>query len=105
MATFFDVAPTFFGEVDIPRAGATAQQIDFEFRHQRRSEFDALAARLRDESISIDDAVRAVVAGWKLPEREFSETALNELMDLHAGASMAIWVAYRRHLIEGKRKN
>lgn len=99
------VKPEFSGAVEIPVPGETPQQCEFIFRHQKRSQFDALAQKLQDKQITVDDAVVAVVSGWKIDGKDFSEQALRDLFDDFPGASIALWLGYRDLLVNGKRKN
>lgn len=105
MAFSLTPSPTFWADVEVPISGDAPEVVQFQFRHRTRDAFDAMAAKIADKTLSIDDAVRDVVVGWRVPGLEFTPDALSTCFQVHPGSPIAIWFGYRKALIEGVRKN
>lgn len=97
--------PTFWTSVDIPVAGGEPMPIEIEFRHKRKSEAVEFGTRMRSGGMRDIDALREVVAGWRGADVEFSDQALVDLDENHAGAVGAILGAYPGALAGARRKN
>lgn len=102
----FKVKPTFAAFVDLPVPGESPNKVEFEFKHTRRSDLEALIERFSSAEEGAQQAVLLdVVTGWKYPGVEFSKENLSELFEEFVGSTIAIWMAFRDSLIKGGRKN
>ena len=100
-----EVDPVFSADVDIPVPGKPPERVNFQFKHLSDDEFEAMAKSLRDEVRTIKELVRDIVVGWKAPGVEFDKDALDTCFKLFPGSPLAIFMAYRVALFEGRRKN
>lgn len=97
--------PVFPIDVDIPIPGKKAERIQIDVRHKTRSEFDALVESISAGEKTVEDVVRELVITWTAPGVDYSPEALETCFQLFPGSPLAIYVAYRSSLVEGRRKN
>lgn len=100
-----DVSPEFEDTVDMPMPGKAAEPVLFVFRHKSRDEIDAMATAIGKNELTLDDACRAVVVGWKYPGVEFTDAALTRCFQVLPGSAGAIYFGFRRAMTQGLRKN
>jgi hypothetical protein len=98
--------PTFKVDVSIPTTDGDAI-IEFEFKHKGVKALKAFYDSLSDgDTVRNDvDALGELVAGWAKVDTKFSSEALEQLLDNYPGSAKAIFEAYNKGLVEGKRKN
>lgn len=100
--------PTFWATVALTVPGSEAgESVEFEFRHMGQK---ALAALLRADGANDLDILPALIADWRGVAGadgavKFSIEALTELLDNYPAASVEIFTAYRRALVESRIKN
>lgn len=98
--------PTFWAPVEIVSPGGDeTTPIEIEFRHQTKSGYAAFIDQVRAGELKDIDVLRALVAGWRGAEVEFSDAALVELDENYPGAVRSILDAYREGLVGARRKN
>lgn len=96
--------PTFKVPVDISVPGATEPaRIEIEFRHLGRK---AIEAYFRDAAGKPDaEGLAGIIVGWEGVDTLYSPEALGQLLDAYPASAIEIVEAYRRELLEAKRKN
>lgn len=100
--------PTFWTTVSLTVPGSDQPApIDLEFRHLGQK---ALAALLKSEGVQDLDILPALIHDWRGVEGaagavKYSVEALAELLDNYPAASVEIFTAYRRALVESRLKN
>lgn len=110
MATFkLKANPTFHEKVGIPVHGGDPVDVDFEFKHRTKPEFDAFRKELNEktEAATTDQELRdanvwyvlQVAVGWEL-EYQFNAESINELFDNYQGAPGAIAEQYTLSLMQ-----
>lgn len=87
--------PTFKVTVKIPIAGDKDATVNIEYKHRRKKELaEFMASRVGKTDL---ETVMDCVVGWDMDE-EFSETAVNELLEINAGAAVALYEKYTNEL-------
>lgn len=100
--------PTFWATVSLTVPGSESpSSIDLEFRHLGQK---ALAALLRGEGTNDLDVLPALIHDWRGVGTDdgpvkFSVEALAQLLDNYPAASVEMFTAYRRALVESRIKN
>lgn len=100
--------PTFWATVALSVPGSeTPSSIDIEFRHLGQK---ALAELLRGEEVNDLTILPALMADWRGVGSDagpvpFSVDALAQLLDNYPAASVELFTAYRRALVESRIKN
>lgn len=96
--------PTFKAPVPISVPGETkSPEIVVEFRFLGRK---AVADYFRGLGGKSDaEALAGIIAGWEGVDAEYSPAALAQLLDNYPAAASDLFEAYRRELLEAKRKN
>ncbi len=97
--------PTFKTKVNISIAGQEKPaQIEVEFKYlsktQVRDFFEALAGKQDDA-----EALSELIVGWSGPDQAYSKEALSLLLDNYPSSAGDLFEAFRRELLEAKRKN
>lgn len=100
-----EVDPIFTADVSIPVPGKAPEIVPFEFRHRERDAFDALIAAWQSGERTLDDIVREIVAGWKVPNLPFNDDALTRCFQVYPGSAHFIFGGFRKGLLEGGQKN
>lgn len=96
--------PTFKTKVAISVAGeAIGQMIDVEFKYLNKTKIKAYFENIAGKSDA--DALAEIIVGWSGVEAAYSAEALAELVDSYPSASADLFEAFRRELLESKRKN
>lgn len=96
--------PTFRASVAITVPGEEQPEtIAVDFKHLPKS-------ALRDYFASLDgksdaDALGAIIAGWSGVDTDYSAEALALLLDNYPAAAAEMFEAYRRELLDARRKN
>ncbi|CAH1387019.1 phage tail assembly chaperone [Candidatus Nitrotoga sp. M5] len=101
-------SPTFWGKVPVGIPGvAKPAMLDIEFQHKKREEIQAICLRMKDNEISpqnIKTTAKEVVVGWKEVDEEFSQDALELLLENFPSAASAMVETYLKESIEAKGK-
>lgn len=97
MALQLKANPTFKATVGIPVPGGDKLDIEFEFAHMRKSEFEAFVKSGDLATMADVDVVMKLAKGWNLPE-EFTKPNVLELLEDYHGAAQAIWLKYGAEL-------
>ena len=95
--------PTFKAKVDITLPGAQAAAIEIEFKHLSRSGIKAYFEGLDGKTDA--EALGAIIVGWSGIDAAYSAENLAALLDNYPTASVELFDAYRRELMEARRKN
>ena len=96
--------PTFKTKVSISVAGeARNQDIEVEFKYLSKSKIKSCFEEIAGKTDS--DALFDIVVGWSGVEVAYSKDALAELIDNYPSAAADMFEAFRRELLEAKRKN
>ncbi|MDF3837153.1 phage tail assembly chaperone [Cupriavidus basilensis] len=90
--------PTFVGTVKIPAAGGKEQELRLVFKHKTRDEAKEYFQRATDSDASDTKLLLEVIAGWEDVDAEFSEEALNRLIQNYQAAPRAIFEGYLAEL-------
>lgn len=96
--------PTFRVRVGISVAGQSRPaEIDVEYRYLSKSEiktyFDGIQSK--DDA----DALSEIIVGWSGVDAAYSREALDTLLGNYPAAASDLFDAFRRELLEAKRKN
>ena len=77
--------------------------ITVEFKHLSKSGLKEYFAGLDGKSDA--DALAEIITGWQGVDLEFSPEALGQLLDNYPAAAGELFEAFRRELMEARRKN
>lgn len=102
MALRLKPAPTFRAKVSIPDPAGEPFDVDCEFRHMGRAEFEKFTQENKGKSDV--ETVRAILVKWH-DAVPYSDEALAQVLDAYPGAAFAISEAYGRALFQGRRGN
>jgi hypothetical protein len=96
-------APTFKKSVPISQPGATAEFVEFIFKHRDREALQALTERMRE---GMDDVVliKELASGWDL-EDPFDDDSLKLLVKNFISSPRSIFEVYVEELTKGREKN
>lgn len=94
--------PTFRAKVSIPDPAGEPFDVDCEFKHMGRAEFEKFTQGNKGKSDI--ETVRSILVRWH-DEVEYTPAALANLLDAFPGAAFAISEAYGRALFQGRRGN
>jgi hypothetical protein len=89
--------PTFKCKVGIPVPGADKMDVEFEFRHMRKSEFRALVESKELDTMPHGQVVMRLACGWSLPDA-FTPENVDEFLENYHRAAESIWFAYGAEL-------
>lgn len=92
--------PTFKAKVGIPVAGSKPVDVEFTFRHRKRSEAAEWATDLKDYAAAVMDSAIA----WDL-EDEFNQANVATLLESYAGSGEAVIRTYLQELAGSRAKN
>ena len=96
--------PTFFAPVEISVPGeAEPAKFEVEFKHKSASDLHAYFSNLSGRTDA--DALAEVIAGWRGVDVPYSAEALADLLNNYPVSAMELFTAYRRELLESRRKN
>lgn len=96
--------PTFFAKVGIPIAGQEKLEIiDVEYKYLTRTALKSYFEGLKGKTDA--QALGEIVIGWRIPDVEFSASALETLIDNYPAAAEAFFESFKAELMEAKRKN
>lgn len=94
--------PTFEAIAEISQPGDVEPlRLPLVFRHMTRTQYEA---EIVEPKLSVDDAVRRLVVGWKVDE-PFTPERFNEFLDDFVPASQDIFRTWLKESRESKRKN
>ncbi|MDP2792557.1 MAG: phage tail assembly chaperone [Sulfurisoma sp.] len=97
-------APTFKAKVGISIAGqARPNEIEVEYRYLTKEAIKTYFDNLQGKADA--DALAEIVVGWSGVEEAYSPEALSLLIDNYPAAASDLFDAFRRELLEAKRKN
>lgn len=96
--------PTFKAKVGISVAGqARPAEIEAEFKYLSKAAIAAYFDQLAGKSDA--EALAEILVGWSGVDAPYSAEALALLLDSYPAAATDLFDAFRRELIEAKRKN
>lgn len=96
--------PTFTAKVELSVPGSTRPAaIEVEFKHLPRKAIKAFFENLEGKSDA--DALSEIMIGWSGIDATYAKDTLEQLLDNYPAASMELFEAFRRELLEAKRKN
>lgn len=96
--------PTFFAAVEISAPGQDEpQKLEVEFKHKGASKLRDYFSNLAGRTDA--DALAEIVVGWRGADGPCTPAALAELVDDYPTAALELFTAYRRELLESRRKN
>lgn len=97
-----NAAPTFKGKVSIPVAGADPVVMEFTFKHRTKDELAEFTSTRKDKTDT--ESVTDMIVGWEF-EEEFSNAAIETMLQNYIGAAEAIFRIYLSELLQAKAKN
>ncbi len=95
--------PTFKAEVEIPRPGASAGRIKFEFSYKDADELSDYMNCLAD--LGDIDGIMEIVTGWSGVDVPFNRDNLELLVKKYNGAAMRIFKKYTDELTKARSGN
>ena len=95
---------TFKATVNIPIVGVPSVPLEVEYRYMKTSEIINFYNRLH-EFESNKDKLLAILIGWNGYEEEYSEAALDEMMESYPFAANAIFETFHQEVTGAARKN
>ena len=96
--------PTFKARVEISTPGsATPASIEIEWKHLSRTGIKRFFEGLTDKTDA--EALGQIIVGWSGIDAEYCPENLALLLDNYPAASVELFDAYRRELMEARRKN
>lgn len=97
-------SPTFKSRVELTVPGQSAQAaIDIEWRHLSRTGIKRFFEGLADKSDA--EALGQIIVGWSGIDAEYCAENLALLLDNYPTAGVELFDAFRRELMEARRKN
>lgn len=96
--------PTFKTKVAISVAGEkTSPSIEIEFKYMSRETVKQFFENITGKTDA--DSLAEIIVGWNGVSELYSPEALSILIDNYPAASTDLFEAFRRELLESKRKN
>lgn len=96
--------PTFWAKVGISIAGqAQPEQIEVEFRYLNKEAVKTYFEGIAEKSDA--EALAEIIANWRGVDEAYSADALQRLLANYPPAAFDLFEAFRRELLEAKRKN
>ena len=96
--------PTFWTKADLSVPGEPEPaQIEVQFRHKSIPEINDYFARLPGRTDA--DALGEIIAGWRGVDDQFNDDSLAALLANYPASARELFEAYRRELLESRRKN
>lgn len=96
--------PTFKVKVPISIAGqATPPQIEVEFKYLNKAAVKAFFEGMTGKTDA--EALAELIVGWSGVDAPYSQDALATLVENYPASSADLFEAFRRELLEAKRKN
>ncbi len=96
--------PTFKAKVGISIAGdSKPAEIEVEFKYLSKTAIKTYFDSLQGKTDA--DALDDIIVGWNGVDQPYSTEALATLIDNYPAAASDLFEAFRRELIEAKRKN
>ena len=96
-------SPTFTVAVEISQPGAENAVLNIEFKAKTRPQIADFLER--GKTITLDEAVKEVVVGWRDVDAAFSPETLQDVLDNYPKAASAIYEAYWREIAGAREKN
>lgn len=96
--------PTFTAKVHLTVPGSEKPStVDVEFKHLSRPQIKAYFDGLEGKSDT--EALGEIIVGWKGFDANYSEKSLESLLDNYPTAGGELFEAFRKELMEARRKN
>lgn len=96
--------PTFTAKVPLSVPGQDKPaNVDIEFKHLSRPKIKTYFEGLEGKTDT--DALGEIIIGWKGIDEDYSPEALQELLDNYPAAAGELFEAFRKELMEARRKN
>lgn len=99
------IKPTFNAKVKVHVHGGETHEIDVEFKHMRKDDFQAYFARAVEEETPQIDQLLGLVESWRGLEFEPTRDGMAELDQLYPSVIPQILMAYAEELAKGRRGN
>ena len=98
--------PTFKAKVEISIPGATKPGIiEVEFKHQSKEKLKAFFDQMKDSEAADVEHLAKIIVGWSGVDTDYSEEALDAMLDQYPAAAHELFAAYSAELLVSKRKN
>lgn len=108
MAFKINPNPTFWHtcQITVPGEDKPAE-LPVEFRHKTKEQLTAFFDRIKsaDKTISDEELLGEVIAGWKIEDSPYSLEALKTLLNNYPASGMELATQYTAALMESRRKN